>query len=157
MQTMKQRTLLAASLICSLLFAASCDKLPENGKLDGMWQIMSVNYARNSGYDSLVNVKPMHVYLSFQLKLAQINAGEYSNRTGSGIILSRFKRSGSTLSFYNFYLSQFAADILITDSATTALQCIGINGIAAKFHIDRLDDNKLQLSSDYAQIICRKF
>lgn len=155
------------STLLIIFSVASCDKLPENGKLDGMWQIMSVNYAHGAEYDSIVNLKSEKVFLSFQLKLAQFRTGNLSNDNLSAIVYSRFKYSGSTIRFYNFYFHEnhtgenesdnFVDDILLTDSTTKSLQCLGINGIAATFHIDKLDGDKMQLSSDYAQIVCRKF
>ncbi len=151
---MKSLTIFIA--MSALLSAASCDKMPENGKLDGMWQIMSVNYAHNSAYDSLVSLRPQKVYMSFQLKLVQIRTGGLSGITKMSYILSRFKRSGSSLLLYDFYAQRFADDVLLTDSATTVLHCIGIDGLSADFHIDRLDDDQMQLSSSYARLVCRK-
>ncbi len=154
---MKKHIAYIISAAAILFSAVSCDKLPENGKLDGMWQIMSINYAHDSEYDSLVDIKSQKVYLSFQLKLAQIRTGTFSNEVQTDVILSRFKYKGSSLSLYNFYRKGFAEDQLLTDSATTSLRCFGIDGISADFHIDKLNGSEMQLSSDYARIICHKF
>ena len=53
---MKKHIAYIISAAVILFSVVSCDKLPENGKLDGMWQIMSINYAHGSEYDSLVDI-----------------------------------------------------------------------------------------------------
>lgn len=67
------RYIKAFLLICLMMFAASsCDKLPEDGDLDGMWQLMSVQqYADGTTKD----VKSERIYwcernglLQFSLK-----------------------------------------------------------------------------------------
>ena len=56
--------------VCALF--ASCDKMTNNGNLDGMWQLISVSYNKTGGEDSIVNVKNERVYMNFQQKLGQI-------------------------------------------------------------------------------------
>ena len=70
----------ARPLILSLLLSAllplcvACDKVSDNGDLDGMWQIMSIAYQREqaaaSTYDSVCATKDYKAYLSFQLDLS---------------------------------------------------------------------------------------
>ena len=105
---MKKHIAYIISAAVILFSAVSCDKLPENGKLDGMWQIMSVNYAHGSEYDSLVDIKSQKVYLSFQLKLAQIHTGAFRNEVQTDVILSRFSHHVAQMFRYRRNISRLS-------------------------------------------------
>jgi hypothetical protein len=60
-------------LLLSTVF--SCDKLPMNGDLDGMWQLMSVEMD-----GEVSDVKSRKRYWSFQLHLVQFSRGDNTNR-----------------------------------------------------------------------------
>lgn len=146
------------------MLCASCDKQPCNGKLDGMWHLISVCYRNTSVGDSTVNIKTKHIYLSFQLQLAQFTMGNLSSEIAP-IVYARFDKSSNTLSLYDFYYhnsstniieSNDATDILQTDSLSTTMRPIGIDGISAEFHIDKLTNSVMQLTSDFAKISLKK-
>ncbi len=149
---MTKRFLLAIlSCTCLLL---SCDKLPENGKLDGWWQVTEVQYARDGVYDSIVPMKDRKIFWAVQLKLISIQGISNGNTNET---LSRFYYSGNQLKLTEMYIHYRERDEKITDSGFDKLKDTGINGNQADFVIETLNDKKMQLKSDYARIVFRKF
>ena len=71
----------------------SCDKIPENGDLDGNWQLLTIE-KHNSG--EVVSVKEQKVFWAVQLKLIAYKGADNS-------YLSRFVYDGDSLFLYNFY------------------------------------------------------
>ncbi|MEI3531565.1 MAG: lipocalin-like domain-containing protein [Bacteroidaceae bacterium] len=76
--------------VCALF--ASCDKMTNNGNLDGMWQLISVSYNKTGGEDSIVNVKNERVYMNFQQKLGQITPGTFRTDSMGRYLLMRFEK-----------------------------------------------------------------
>ena len=62
----------------------ACDKVPMNGNLDGMWQLMAIQYNTTG---SVSDVKISRLYYSFQLHLVELNNNEafahFSHRNDS--------------------------------------------------------------------------
>lgn len=147
------RHLLLLSL-CTFFLLLSCDKLPENGKLDGWWQVTEVQFARNGVYDSIVPMKDRKIFWAVQLKLISITG--ISNGTTSET-LCRFHYSGDRLQLTEMYVHHRDRDDRITDSAFDKLKDTGIDSNQADFTIEALDSKHMQLKSDFARIVFRKF
>lgn len=140
-----------------ILFAtAGCDKWPENGDLDGMWQFLTVTY-HTAGGDSAVIVKDGQAYLSFQLDLAQIKAVNMELDSATSTILARFNHSDGKLTLYDFYRHYRTADSLFTDADSLLLTPLGIRGTSCTFDVASLSSESMELESDYADITFRKF
>ena len=139
-----------------VLSTNSCDKMSDNGSLDGMWQIASVTYNNASRYDSTVDVKSEKAYLSFQLDLAQIKWLE-RNVQGTSTFLSRFQREGDYLKLYDFYRHYRTTDSLFTEKDTLLLTPLGFRGFENKFQILEGGDKYMKLQSPFAIIELRKF
>jgi len=135
----------------------SCNKISDNGDLDGMWQFMTVSYAHNGVYDSTINVKDYKSYLSFELSLAKISWINASITDTTKTILCRFAHQGNTLRLYNFYFDFPASDSLIADPNTMLLSPFGIKGNNATFTIQEESNHTLILQNDFAKIFLRKF
>lgn len=144
------------TIIAMSLLTYSCDKHPKNGKLDGMWQIMTVNFNRGGAYDSLVNIKDQRAYLSFQLDLAQIVCNKLK-LPETNTVISRFKHEGGALTFYDFYYHYRTKDSLFTGPDTLVLTSIGFIGKEQTFHVMKLTDEAMELQSSYSHITLRKF
>lgn len=144
-------------IILTTFTTYSCDKLSDNGDLDGMWQFMTITYARNGVYDSTVNAKDYKAYLSFQLDLARISWRNVAITDATKNILCRFNHQGNTLQLHDFYLDFAASDSLITDANTLLLTPLGIKGNNVTFTVLEENKNSLILQSDYARIVLRKF
>lgn len=149
------------------MFFGACDRMTDNGVLDGMWQLTSVAYKGGEGVDSIVNMRGKGVYFSFQKKLAQITPGEFQTDSTGERILMRFKKSSGALQLYDFHTfieevgpigtERHSVEKLLTDSASTLLQPFGINGISAGFDIEKLNGDAMILQSTYARLIFRKY
>lgn len=155
---MKKLSLALSAFVVMLLFTLqSCDKMTDNGQLDGMWQFMEVSYAHEGEYTSTVNTKSYKAYLAFQLDLAKIT-WMYAPIVGaSNTVLCRFDHKGNTLRLYNFYYNFTDRDSLITDPGTMLLAPIGIKGNDTVFIIKEENAHTLILQNEYARIVLRKF
>ena len=158
------------SILCAAIAGihlASCDTMTDNGRLDGMWQLMSVSYNVQGGQDSVVNVKNSRVYMHFQSDLAQITPGALRTDSMGRHILMRFDKKGGNLRLHDFYAffetagpigtERSAEEILLADSATTMLRPFGIDGLYANFAIRKLNGKAMVLQSDFAKLTLRKF
>lgn len=125
----------------------SCDKIPENGDLDGNWQLLTIE-EHNSG--EVVSVKEQKVFWAVQLKLIAYKGADNS-------YLSRFVYDGDSLFLYNFYRHTRYEDYLLTDSSTTELEKLGIHGISGRFAVESLDKKRMVLNSNDSRLVFRKF
>jgi hypothetical protein len=155
---MRRLLYVLGSLLVGTAFIASCTiDTSDNGDLDGMWQMMEVQYAGHNGnYDSIVQTKDKKIYWSVQYKLMDI----IGNVGGDGLTnetLARFDHAGDSLVLYDFYRHYRSADSLISDSQTHVLNGIGVDGNVARFFVEKLTSDNLLLRSTYARVILRKF
>ena len=65
--------------------------------------------------------------------------------------------TGDQLAITDVYINRRGNDSLITDPAFDKLKPTGITGNRAQFQIEKLDANQMQLRSDFARIMFRKF
>jgi len=77
-------------ILLSVLLTA-CDKVPVNGKLEGMWQLMEIISPAG-----IIDVKSNKTYISFQLNLSQW-------QRGGTIYYAHFNHTGDYLVFYDMY------------------------------------------------------
>lgn len=146
----------ALGLFCFLMLMStivSCDKLPMNGDLDGMWQLMSVE---KDGEVS--NVKSTKRYWSFQLHLAQFSeSGDNINR-----YFAHFKHEGDSLHIYDLYFpsenfTNTDDNIKFEESDVHILNPWGIYSLHNKFKVEKLDSDAMVLRSEGLRLKFRKF
>ena len=166
---MKKAILLIKIFIVALLpaFLSGCDKMPDNGSLDGMWQIMSVAYNSNyseadstqaEAYTIITDTKKYKAYLSFQLDLAKLHWFDiYIDCPNTNIVLCRFARGKSELRFHKFYWDCVDHDIEITDEEATRLSPFGFHQTDETFKVIQLTHKSMILQSRYARRVLRKF
>lgn len=160
---MKVRILhLGISILC-ILAMFSCDKIPANGKLDGMWQVMSVE---ENG--TVSDMKEKKVYWSFQLGLVQFSA---YNNSHYKRMYARFKREGNELRFYDFFFdsenfTESDNNEWITPDKASELNRWGVypeadeeqtGRVKKTYTITTLDDNTLIVSSYRESVVLRRF
>ena len=147
-------------LVFSITVLFSCDKMTDNGKLDGQWQLMSIKYKNlptDSTYSRIIPKKEEGIYWRFQLDLLMIHT-QYSNLNGyTHKTTARFNDNGKQLDITETYINYFNKDSLLTDPNTRILSPIGIDGNAEKFNIDKLDKKRMILSTPVKQLVFRKF
>lgn len=149
---MKVSLLCIITIILLLTSISSCDKMPMNGDLDGMWQLMSEETA-----DSTTDLKSTRHYISFQLHTAQ-----FSTLSNSRCFYSRFIHEGSTLQFVSICTNSTNAtseddNIPISSDSIQQLHPWGIYEIDPTFSIVTLNASTLILESPHSRLRFRKF
>lgn len=156
-------TILVAA--CAL---AGCDKLPENGKLEGMWQLTSIE--RNGEARDVHNER---AYWSVQLKLIQYThtLGDMGMMSIYDRKYSHFKREDNILSIYDICysssnLTEDDNNEWIDSGHRSEMFQWGIfaspdanheERICASFIIETLNGEAMVLKSDSATLRFRKF
>ncbi len=148
------RTILSLALSCLIIQA--CDKVSDNGPLDGMWRLTAIHY-HTAGIDSVVDMQADKVFWSIQLQLLSIRSNQFFPNGSTPETLARFIHTGDSLLLAPMYIHHRNKDVLITDPQSTISQRVGIDGNSARFAIEQLDKNHLTLQSSYARLFFRKF
>lgn len=126
-----------------MLGISSCDKAPINGKLDGRWQLMTIEYA--NGKIEECN----RIYYSIQLHLVEISA----KGGNGGTHIGRFSYKGDEVTMSEF---RHRGD---EEKLTTLneLKPFGLNQAINHLKVEKATGKKLILKSDYARLTFRKF
>ena len=156
---MKKKLLHLLLLLTVMLTAASCEKMSDNGKLDGMWHLQQIcsrpQNAASAGYTEHQDVREAGIYWCFQLQLLQIKSKAFLNGETSET-MCRFGCTDSRLDITSTYIHYRDRDELITDVQTERLAPLGIRGNAGSFRIERLTDHHMVLCSDRDSLVFQK-
>lgn len=148
-------------LFILLLFALciSCDKVPMNGDLDGMWQLMVKEDANGAK-----NVKTDKIYMSFQLHLVQFDGPNKDNggKFHSRLYYGRFKHEGDSLFIYDLChnsKNETATDNneWITEAELDKLEQWGIYSLNNRYKVVKLDSDAMILRREDLVLTYRKF
>ena len=149
-------------IILLIIGLYSCDKLPKNGDLDGMWHLQRTTHLKtNPPYEE--NVATQRIYWSVQRDLLQITSYSreiyYDEIVKQSInkVQCRFEHTGTSLNINKIYLSYWVKDSLLTDPTTRIMEPFGIMGCADTFHIEHLGSKQMILVSDDKRLVFRKF
>ena len=149
-------------LMLLMMGAYSCDKLPKNDDLDGMWHLQEMTLL-NAHPKQTENCAESGIYWNINLDLLQIYSKKrvmfHDETSGQDVYHAycRFKHTGTTLNINQIYLSFDVRDSLLTDPATTLMEPYGIMGCADAFHIEHLGSKRMILVSDDKRLVFRKF
>lgn len=138
-------------LLAIFAFVA-CDKMPENGDLDGQWQMTSIKHL-NHDAPSTLNGK---VYWNFQLKLLSIYTPDDLHDQGSNYTFCRFQVKGDSLHITDSYVHSMNIDIKLDETATY-LDVVGLHNNRESYAIQTLTDSRMVLRSDYHELEFRKW
>lgn len=128
--------------ICLLVVAGGCDKKPINGKMDGRWQLMTIEY--NDGKIE----ECQRIYYSIQLYQVEI-----SNKGGYGkTFMGHFSYTDKVVMGEFRYRGNEEVEANEQD-----LKVFGLNERITHFRIEKLSRKKMILKSDYARLNFRKF
>lgn len=134
-------------VILSLLFiVTACDKVPINGNLDGMWQLMAV---QDNATGSASDVKSSRLYYSFQLHLVELGNAEF---------YAHFSHRNDSIVMYDWCYGNSddnSVNVKMTDA--TALNKFGLYELRDSFKVEVLTSEKMQLRSRKATLNLRKF
>ncbi len=136
-------------LFLALVTFIACDKVPANGDLDGMWQLLSIQTP-----DSIRDMKDKGVYTSFQLNLIQWKAKRtffsHFTHTADSIIIYDISYSASNDDYNNYLVTPKDMDNGVFDS-------FGIHSINPRFRIMKLNSSVLELQQADTTLRYRKF
>lgn len=152
------------SSIVSILFAlcfVSCDKVPNNGDLDDMWQLMSIE---KDG--TVTNTKEQQLYWSIRANLVQLYYVEDGMR-----LFGHFKRTGSEMVIYDLchesqhrnendndeWISYDERDILAKWGIFPERDSEHAERLKQTYKIELLNSGSMILSSGNIKLILRKF
>lgn len=136
--------------MCSALTA--CDKLPANGDLDGMWQVMKIEH---NGEEQ--NVANDQVYMSIQLKLFMLGSLEIPRR-----YYGYFEHKGDSMHLWQFSFastneSEADNNLPISKEETYRLNPWGFYSLDERFKVETLTKNQLILKNETSRIHFIKF
>ncbi len=144
----------------TILLFSYCSKMPENGTLDGKWQLTEM-YSKTTNSDAHYIATPTtdkradNIYWNIQLKLLYITSAEPLN-TFTTETVARFHYSGSTLQVGPTYIHYRDRDSLITNANSTELIPLGIRGNATTYDIKRLNASTMILCSPLDSLIFKR-
>lgn len=152
---MKQRSLHQYFSLCILslfvLLLSSCDKVPINGDLDGLWQLTTIQTP-----EATRDVKSTRAYLSIQLHLSQWEQGGTT-------FYSHFKHEGDSIRFYDFTHASLHRDKNDDDEWITEeemrggiMDAWGIHSLDARYRTRQLDSDALVLERADTVLYFRK-
>lgn len=138
--------------VFAALLLTACDKMPMNGDLDGMWQLLTEEKA-----DTTLNVKDSRIYISFQLHTVQFDAHGTSRQ-----YYATFTHRGDTIAYSTIchaaaYETQTDDNELVTADELPALSTWGIYSLQPTYTVLRLSSETLVLRSDSSTLRLRKF
>ena len=147
-------------LLLSLCFTA-CEKNPENGDLDGQWQLMEISLKEapsDADYTFVKSCKEEKIYWRFQLDLLMIHSSVEPLNGYTFDTSARFIHQNNQLDITQTYIHMDTrGDSLITDPNTHILSGIGIDGNAEKFNVEKLNNKQMILSTNVKRLRFRKF
>lgn len=120
-------------------FLIGCGKKPINGKLDGRWQLMQIDYHLNGE-----QIKPEYTYYDFSLHLMQ-----FRKTTGTD----------GTFGYINgrFHYTRDSLHIRMIRQTKSAARRFGLSDTIQHFSVETLTKKKMILDSDSARLEFRKF
>ena len=118
-------------LLMLLSSITSCQKASINGDLDGMWQLMKIEYKDQT------SKSPDQLYYCVQLHMVQLQ--------GAAMCSGTFSRSGDSLR------------VIIRNHKAADVSAYGMNDTIQNFFIEKLSSGKMVLNSSFARLSFRKF
>lgn len=118
-------------LLMATWLLPSCDKTPINGDMDGMWQLMMIQYK------DLSEKQPEQLYYCIQLHMVQLQGAAFCSGT--------FQHTGDSI------------QMVIRQQNIDAVSAYGMNDTIQKFYIEQLSSQKMVLKSSFARLSFRKF
>lgn len=145
---------LIVSIFSLLCLCTACDKMPQNGALDGQWQLLQVTSLSDQ---SAQDVKADMVYLRFSLDLMEIYTPRTTLNGKTNSTMAHFRYEGNTLAITDLYIHYRDKDTPLTMPLPEALQRIGLREVPQTFTITALTSDRLILQDSKVSLTFRKF
>ena len=125
--------------ILIVIILGACAKRPINGKLDGRWQLMTIDY-----HEDGMQIKPEYTYYNIQLHVIQLKQ-THGEEIEIGGIFGRFNYTNDSL------------HIKMINSTREAVECFGMNDTIQHFSVEVLTKKRMELNSLFARLCFEKF
>lgn len=140
------RKLCILPIICLIfLLPTACSQAPDNGDLDGMWHLRSVEELAN---DSVLDVKEKQIYYSFQLRLINLRRSSLSYS-----LVGRFNHEQDSLTLHSFVLLNKEDQ----QATKEELKPFYLENTQSKFGIVKLNKKQLIIRSNEQELCFKKF
>ena len=148
------RTKYLLPCLLAIFAFVACDKMPENGDLDGQSQMTSIKHLNHDAPSALKG----KVYWSFQLKLLSIYTPtpDDLHNQGTNYTFCRFQVKGDSLHITKSYVHSMNTDLEMEDGVTY-LDVVGLHNNRESYAIQTLTDSRMVLRSDYHELEFRKW
>lgn len=135
--------------VAAVAAVCSCElETSGNGKLDGMWKLVSVDTLSASGRRDMSGER---IFWSFQNKLLQLDDKSGDRES----VLFRFENNGGSLRLYDPYIyDRDNGDAPVTDAG--ALAPFGISALEENYTVESLSGSKMVLRSESLRLGFRK-
>ncbi len=157
MNRIKHKSLLTL-LSVFLLMLGGCDKMPENGDLDGMWQLMTIQTP-----EATLQVKEQRAYINFYMHLAEWRM-PLRPHTDDFRYYSHFTLKGDSLCFFDLchasaHTATGSDDIPVTaeEMAAGAMADWGIHTLHTRYRVLQLNAKHLTFEKADTVYAFRKF
>lgn len=147
------RTKYLLPCLLAIFAFVACDKMPENGDLDGQWQMTNIKHLDHDAPSDTLKGK---VYWNFQLKLLSIYTPDDLHNQGSNYTFCRFQVKGDSLHITKSYVHSMNTDLEMEDGVTY-LDVVGLHNNRESYAIQTLTDSRMVLRSDYHELEFRKW
>lgn len=139
---------LVPALLAAVLVSSCEIEMSGNGKLDGMWHLVSVDTLSTSGVRDMSEER---IYWSFQNRLLELDDKSGVNHS----VLYRFELSDGILNLRDPYIyDRENGDKPLTN--IIMLVPFGINELEENFTVEGLGHGKMVLRSEYLRLKFRK-
>lgn len=147
-----QKLLILIAVALSGLLNTACDKVPMNGDLDGMWQLMDIEYT-----DGTHQTPDKQRYMCIQLHLIQLTTYGDPHRG----IYAHFTHKGDDMRIYDFYDLQQWVNTQTTNKVLedeSLLYPWGLSGLDVTYSVLKLNGSALILKGPSGTVLTfRKF
>lgn len=122
----------------------SCGDVPDNGNLDGMWHLRTVE---NLTDHTVEDVKADRIYYSVQERLVTLR------RTGHTQCIGRFTHTGDSLFLYDFVIYQREGEAATLED----LIPFRLETTAPRYGVEKLNGKEMVLRSKATELTFKKF
>lgn len=123
----------------------------ENGKLDGLWQLRSVDTLATGGTADMRSSQRVWGVQGTFIQLRLVTSGEFTDN-----IVCRFSHEGSTLKLTEPYMvNRDEGDVSVDD--VKLLQPFGMSRLEESFKVLELSGSQMTLESDVLRLHFRRY
>ena len=137
-------------IITSALILTACDlETPDNGALDGNWQLRQIDTLATGGS---CDMSRSYIYWGIENHLLQVRDIDNNNLK----ILFHFEKMGEELTIHTPHFVVTKDELTLIEDGSQ-LAPLGITGTKETFHIEKLNHGSLILKNEYYRLSFRRY